>query len=193
MKIFVKIVDKITSVAGAVAGVMLCITVILMITEVVLRSFFTKTLYVADEYSAFLMVGITFLGLAYALKEGSHIQMSLVHRFLTDKQRAILNIITLAIGFVLIAIIFVKTSQFFWTAVVYGGRSLNVSGTHLAIPKFFMPLGSMVFALQFLSEMFKNVIQIREGKYTKHKTELEELEELLDKELSVKPERGVVS
>lgn len=48
---------------------MLCVALVMICAEIVLRSVFDRTLYITDEYSGYLMCGLTFCALAYTLRE----------------------------------------------------------------------------------------------------------------------------
>ena len=165
MKRLVKKIDSVSNIAAVISAVMLCLGLVLVVTEVVLRRFFTKTLYITDEFTGYLMVGITFFGLAYCLKEKAHIRMTILHRLLKGKKRACLDIFTLVVGFVLMAIVTYSTGKFFWEAVVYKTQSMQISKIYMAIPKSLLPLGSFIFTLQFLGEIMKSAVQISENDF----------------------------
>ena len=189
MKRLIKLIDGLSNAAGAVSAVMLCLSLLLVIGEVVLRSFFSRTLYITDEYTGYLMAGITLFGLAYSLKEKGHIRMTVMHRFLKGRKRAWLDIFTFVIGFVLMSIVTYTTFNFFWEAVLYKTQSMQISKTYLAIPKSLLPLGCFIFALQFLGEILKSLVQIRENNFPDLSRE-EELEQ--EAGLEAGPEGGAV-
>ena len=165
MKRLIKKIDCLSSIAAVISAVMLCIGLVLVVVEVALRRFFTKTLYITDEFTGYLMAGVTFFALAYCLKEKGHIRMTILHRFLKGKKRACLDILTFLAGFVLMAIVTYSTGKFFWEAVVYKTQSMQISKIYMAIPKSLLPLGSFIFAMQFLGEIMKSVVQIRENDF----------------------------
>ena len=172
MKKLIHRIDGLSDLAGAVSAVMLCASLLMVILEVTLRSFFSKTIYITDEYTGYLMVGITFFGLSYCLKEKGHIRMTVLHRFLKDKKRAYLELFTFVIGFCLMAIVAYTTFLFFWESVEYQTQSMQISKTYLAIPKSMLPLGTVIFALQFLGEILRTITQIRENDF--HEMSLKE-------------------
>lgn len=167
MRGFVRMIDRISNVFGVIAGIFMILGMVLVLTEVVAR-FFNKTIYITGEYTAYFMVAITFLGLAYTLKEKGHIRMTFLHNlkiFKSGKVRAYLEMYTLLIGFILFSIITVVTAQYFWDSVVTDTRSMQVSQTPLAIPQFAMPLGSLLITLQFVAEFFRSIIHIQTGEF----------------------------
>lgn len=50
----------------------------LVLAEVVTRYFFNRPLGLADEFGGYALVAITFLGLAYTLKEKAHVRVTMV-------------------------------------------------------------------------------------------------------------------
>jgi len=166
LKLTIKLIDRLGSLSGLISGVMLLAALIMVLIEVVMRSVFHGTLYVTDEYCGYVMVGITFLSLAYCLKEKGHIRMTFLQRILKGRGLALLEIAALTVGMVLMAIVTWKTFWFFWEAVEYRSQSMQVSNTYLAIPKAMMPLGCGMFAIQFFGEILKCVESLKNGDYS---------------------------
>ncbi|WP_019416239.1 TRAP transporter small permease subunit [Paenisporosarcina sp. TG20] len=164
MEKFVRIIDKTSNAFGVLAGILMILSVVLVITEVIMRSAFDSTIYITSEYSAYFMVGVTFLGLAYTLKEKGHIRMAFLQkRFKGQKARLILDLYTFTVGLVLFSILTVATFQFFLDSLMTGSQSMQLSKTYLAIPQFALPLGSLLITLQFVSEIIKSIVKFRSG------------------------------
>ena len=69
MKLLIRSIDRIAALIGALAGIMLCVALVMICAEIVLRSVFDRTLYITDEYMGYRMCGLTFCALAYTLRE----------------------------------------------------------------------------------------------------------------------------
>jgi len=64
---------------GAIlSSVALLALVVLILVEILGRSFFQYSTMIADEYSGYLYLSAVFFGLAYALNHESHIRISIV-------------------------------------------------------------------------------------------------------------------
>lgn len=163
MEIFIRLSDRLSKAGGVLAGILMLIGVTMVLTEIVLRTLFNMTLYITEEYTGYLMVGITFLALAYTLRERGHIRMTFLHSALKGKARTALDIYTFAFGMAFFSIVTWTTAGFFWDSVVSHSRSMQVSATYLAIPQFFMPLGSFIMTLQFAAEMCRSIVKLRPG------------------------------
>jgi|SRR5699024_1520337 len=166
MAAIVRIIDKISNAFGLIAGITMILGVVLVLTEVVVRSIFDSTIYITQEYTAYFMVAITFFGLAYTLKEKGHIRLTFLHKIVKPgKGRTILDIYAFICGFVIFAIITYATFDFFLSTYAAGTRSMQITKTYLAIPQFAMPLGSFIITLQFIAEILKSIIKLQTGDY----------------------------
>ncbi|MCJ8500821.1 TRAP transporter small permease subunit [Desulfatitalea alkaliphila] len=161
LKWIINAIDWISGVGGFLTGVMMCLGVGLIMGEIVFRTFFNQTLYVAEEYAGYLMAMLTFCALAYTLRERGHIRMTFLHKVVVGRGRAYLDLACLTIGFCFCLVLIYFTFIFFWDSVVTGSRSMQISKTYLAIPQAFLPFGALLFALQFFSEMLKSFLVIK--------------------------------
>ena len=171
METFVSLCDRLSQASGIMAGVMMLTGLALVITEIMVRKLFSTTLYITEEYMAYLMVAITFLGLAYTLKEKGHIRLVFMHTVLKGKARIALDIFAFTVGLAIFAAITATTASFFWDSVVNQSRSMQISKTYLAIPQFFMPLGAFIMTMQFAAEIGRSILQLRSENYREHEVE----------------------
>jgi TRAP-type C4-dicarboxylate transport system permease small subunit len=176
MEKFIRGIDRISNACGIISGIMMLIGVTLVLTEVFVRAVFDTTLYITEEYTAYLMVGITFLGLAYTLKEKGHIRMVFMHKIIKrGKARILLDIYSFTVGLAVFAVITGATFVFFWDSVLSGTQSMYISKTFIAIPQSAMPLGSLLITLQFAAEIMKSIIKLRTGATDEQEIESEML------------------
>jgi len=176
MKTFINAIDRISGFGGWAAGVLMVIALVIGVSEIVTRYAFGKTLYIADEYSGYLMAMLTFLGLAYTLRERGHIRMMFLMHILKGRRRVIFNMICMFVGFVFCIGLIQFTGEFFWDSVDNQTQSMQITETYLAIPEAFLPIGSFFLLLQFLSEFLKGVAILRHD--TAGLRILEEIDEL---------------
>ena len=161
MKRLIRIIDVISGACGGFAGLLLCLGVVLTGLEIVLRSGLDSTLFITDEYSGYLMCGMTFCGLAYTLREKGHIRMTFIHKIVTGRRRECLDLFCYGAGTVFSAVLTYYTWALFWDSVMTGSQSMQVSETYLSIPQFFMPFGAFVLTLQFLAEFLKTIMVVQ--------------------------------
>ena len=163
MESFVRLCDRLSVACGVASGILMVLSTLLVLVEIVVRTAFSKTLYVTEEYSGYLMAAMTFLALAYTLKDKSHIRMTFLHTIAKGRAKVWVDIFAFCIGGIFCAVLTYTTGDFFWDAVVTKSRSMQISQTYLAIPQFFMPFGTLVMTLQFAAEVFRSVLLLRSG------------------------------
>ncbi len=161
MKRIINAIDFLSGIGGWFAGILIAFAFGLALAEIATRSFFGGTLYIADEYSGYLMAVLTLSGLAYTLRERGHIRMMFLVHVLKGRKKTIYNMICLAVGFLFCIACTWFTADFFWDSVVNKSQSMQLSETYLAIPQVFLPLGAILLALQFLAEFLKGVEVLR--------------------------------
>ncbi len=171
MQKFVNLCDRLSHSCGMVAGIMMLLGLALVIIEVVIRALFDMTLYITEEYTAYLMVAITFLALSYTLKEKGHIRLTFLNTVLKGKARLFLDMYAFAMGLSVSILITITTTRLFWDSVVSQTRSMQISETYLAIPQFFIPLGALVLALQFAAELVRAILKMRSGRVEEQEVE----------------------
>lgn len=161
VKKLINALDTLSGFGGFLAGTMMCIGVVLIVSEIILRTGFSKTLYVTEEYAGYLMAMLTFCALGYTLRDRSHIRMTFLHKVVVGRARVYLDMVCFVIGFCFCVVLTYFTAKFFWDSVVTGSRSMQISRTYLAIPQAFLPFGSLLISLQFLSEFLKGIFLLR--------------------------------
>lgn len=162
MKKLINLLDGLSGAGGWLAGILMVLALLLVMGEVVIRSAFSGTLYVADEYAGYLMAMLTFAGLAYTLRERGHIRMMFLPHILKGRAHILFNMACFVVGFLFCAALTAYTWEFFWDSVVSQSQSMQISETYLAIPQAFLPLGSLLMTLQFLAEFLKGVTILRQ-------------------------------
>src|SRR5699024_10057507 len=121
MEKIIRFIDRVSTSFGIISGIFILLGMILVLTEIIARSVFHSTIYISGEYTGFFMVSITFLGLAYTLKDRGHIRMVFLHKlFKSNRARTILDIYSYIIGLVVFAIITKITFDFFMDSVATG-------------------------------------------------------------------------
>ncbi len=161
MKKFIKFVDTLSWLGGYTSGIMMIVGFVLVIIEILVRGLFVKTLYITEEYTGYLMAGVTYLALAFTLRDGAHIRMTFIFEVLSERKKLLLEIICFVIGFAFSIVLTYLTFSLFWDSVITGTKAMSISETPLAIPQALLPIGSFLMTLQFLSEIAKRSLALR--------------------------------
>ena len=138
----------------ALAALALFIMTLLVTIDVIGRELGHPT-GVAHEISGYCLVVIIFLGLAYTLRIGQHVQVSAVTGKLPQRARRWLKVATSTIGLAFIG-------WLFWFTLQHAIRSYNlesVSMTPLRVPlwplEMLLPIGLGLLALAIIAETVK--------------------------------------
>jgi len=160
-----KIISWAVDSAGFVAGMMIVLGMILIVIEILLRKLFNSTLYISDEYSAYLNVAIAFMSFSYALKEDAHVRVKIIDPLLkSDNSKYLLETICYIVAFIFSICMFYFCSKLFWDSLISHNRSMQVSRTYLAIPQFFMLMGTLLLSLSGVNGIIKNYSMYRKSK-----------------------------
>lgn len=146
-----KIVEKVNELAGWLSGFCICAAATLIIAEIIIRSCFASTLYVADEFTGYLMAASSMLGLGYVEAVHGHIRMDLVDllREKFPKLIRLLNYIAYIAAIIVALYLTWVSYKTFDQSFANGSRSMQISETLLWIPQIFLPIGSALLLLQY--------------------------------------------
>ncbi|MDN3718177.1 TRAP transporter substrate-binding protein DctP [Roseibium salinum] len=82
-----RVATALNRIAGGLAAIILVYIFLHIIMEIVLRSFFSSSTFVLDEFVGYAVAAMTFLSLGYALNSGSLIRVDLVVGRLSGRPR----------------------------------------------------------------------------------------------------------
>jgi TRAP-type C4-dicarboxylate transport system permease small subunit len=123
------------------AGVFLVVMLVIIVIGVLSRYVFNFPFYFVEEYSGYLMVGIGFLGTAYAFHKRAHVRVDTVSEMLPKRARAGLETITMFIGICIIAILLWYSVKLFLMDFKGNVLSSTIMQTPLWIPQTFILIG----------------------------------------------------
>jgi TRAP-type C4-dicarboxylate transport system permease small subunit len=145
-----RISARVALAAAQVAVAILVAVTCLILTEIVLRSFFDTSTHILEEYVAYGLGTMVFLGLAQAMREGALVRVDLVLGRLTPGARRWFEIVTcvttlLVMSFV-IYFIFIRVGRDFTRGTI----SMTRAATPIWIPQAIVALGMLIFMFQVL-------------------------------------------
>lgn len=136
-----------------ISAVAILVSSLILTYEVLMRYVFKIPTIWEIESAIYLGVMATFLGSAYGLKDGAHINIDVVVRALSPKARKRMERVTSCMALLFTAYVGYKGWGLFWEAFSKGWRSESLWGPPLAIPYLFLPLGMSMLSLQFLIQI----------------------------------------
>jgi TRAP-type C4-dicarboxylate transport system permease small subunit len=161
MNKFVKLSDSLSEFMAIVSALILGLMTLLILVEIFIWNMFEKTTLIADEYSAYGLAAIIFLGAGYCLKEKGHIRITLVLGFLPEKMERIITFIATLITTVFMGYLWWYLFKMVKSAVQYGSTSGTLTHTPLWIPQTIMLIGAACFFIQLAATSVKTWAAIR--------------------------------
>ncbi len=163
MKTLIKGIEKLSDAMVFVSAVLLGLMTILILVEIFLWNAFEKTTLIADEYSAYGLAAIIFLGAGYCLKEKGHIRITLVLHFLPNRAERIITFLATAATTVFMGYLWWYLYLMVAAAYRYGSTSGTLTHTPLWIPMGVMLVGAAAFLIQFVGTTLKTFKAIGTG------------------------------
>ena len=157
MRRCVRFCEKLQTLGAYLAsGLVLALTG-LILTEIVLRSFFDHSTMIADEYSGYLYLAMVFIALGYTFREGGHIRITLLSsRFSPEGQRRI-DIFATLVLLLLLGFIFYHSVRMVLDAYSFEMVSETVSETPIWITQLPIPVGIALFFLAALAYLLRRI------------------------------------
>jgi len=160
---FVRWVEKTSDWLAGISGVMLGLMTVLILVEIFLWNIFQKTTLIADEYCAYGLAAIIFLGAGYCLKEKGHIRITLVLGFLPQKLSRVITFLATAVTTVFMGYLWWYLFKMVRAAVRYHSTSGTLTNTPLWIPQAIMLIGAFSFFMQLIATTIRTYHAIGTG------------------------------
>jgi len=137
------------------SAIILGLMTILILVEIGLWNTLKVTTLMADEYSAYGLAAIIFLGAGYTLKEKGHIRITLVLNLLPNRFASLITALatsgtTFFIGYLVWQLYRMTASTHH-----YGSTSGTLTATPLWIPQTIVVIGAVFFAVQMMAESLR--------------------------------------
>lgn len=155
MNTFVRLVEKISNLTAWVSAVMLGLMTLLILVEILLWNAFQKTTLIADEYSAYGLAAIIFLGAGYCLKEKGHIRITLILGLLPEKLARVMTFVATCVTTVFMGYLWWYLFKMVSATYHYQSTSGTLTHTPLWIPQTLMLIGAAGFLIQLAAMSIK--------------------------------------
>lgn len=139
--------------AARVAAVILVGVTGLILTEIVLRSFFARSTHIVEEYVAYGLGTMIFLGLAEAMRIGALVRVDVVLGKLRPTARRWVEIGACAVTLAVMSFVVYYLSQRVGRDFARGTISMTKAATPMWIPNAVVCVGMVIFMLQVLVYM----------------------------------------
>lgn len=147
---------------GAAIGVVSIFAMMVLITiELVSRKVFHFSTLISDEISGYLLVLVTYMGLSYTMKEGGHIQVTIITDHLPPRILRPLKVGWYLLGMGYSSLLAYRTWCMTYQSYSNGTNASTILGTPLFLPQAFMALGLSLLTIQMVMEAITNVNNLR--------------------------------
>lgn len=157
------IIETVSTWSACVSAAVLGLMTILILLEIFLWNTVQKTTLIADEYSAYGLATIIFLGAGYCLKERGHIRITLVLGFLPPRAARIITCISTALTTLFMGYLWWYLLKMVQSTVRYHSTSGTLTNTPLWIPQTMMLVGAAGFFLQLFGTTLRTYAAIGSG------------------------------
>lgn len=162
IRLFINLIDTFIEWTGKAASWLVLALVLLICYDVAMRYLFQQGSVALQELEWHLFALIFLLGSAYTLKHDEHVRVDIIYqsRFMSDKKRALVNIIgTLFLLLPFCILVLTSSWPFVENAFYYNEGSPDPGG----LPYRFLLKGSLLIAfglliLQALADMARNFL-----------------------------------
>jgi len=163
MKRIAHIVEKIAYLGGYYSGWLVPLMMILVVVEVFWRYVLHQPLMVADEFSAYMLVALSYLGFAYTWRQGGHVRVTVLVSRLPFRAASWIRFM----GLILVFIFMIELDWVGYKMILYALQINLRSSTWLMVPLFWPQLtvfvGFILLTLLIVVDIVQAFIKIRAG------------------------------
>ncbi len=163
MNQIIRFTESLSNQMAKISAVLLGLMSVLILVEIFLWNLFEKTTLIADEYSAYGLAAIIFLGAGYCLKEKGHIRITLVLGLLPEKASRVITFISTVITTCFMGYVWWWLFKMVQATLRYGSTSGTLTNTPLWIPQTIMLIGATCFFIQLIGTSIKTFQAIETG------------------------------
>ena len=155
------IINRISLYAAYAAGVCAALLIVLVLSEIIRRTFFNSSFLWTFEISSWLLVAFAFLGMGYTLQSGGHVRITLLASRLPKHIQTWLELVLSLIS----AAMFIYFTIFLFEGMV-STYQMGEVGTSVLEPPIWLiwaaaVVGLSIFSLQFVGIFLESLIKLR--------------------------------
>jgi TRAP-type C4-dicarboxylate transport system permease small subunit len=163
MKRIALLLEKIAYLGGYYSGWLVPLMMMLVVVEVFMRYVLHQPLMVADEFSAYMLVALSYLGMAYTWRQGGHVRVTVLVSRLPYRASSWIRFF----GLILVLIFMIELDRVGYKMIVYALHINLRSSTWLMVPLFWPQLtvfiGFVLLTLLLVVDIVRTFIKIRTG------------------------------
>lgn len=162
--LILSVIDAVSEWSGKIVSSLILLLALLVGYEVVVRYIFKSPTLWVGELSEMIFGTFIIIGGAYTALKSSHVNMDLVHKSLSTRSRALMDVLTFFIAL-----------AFMYPLIWFGGKSAIKSimtlehastlwGPPLYPFRVMLPLGALLLTLQLIAKFIRDLRTLISGK-----------------------------
>ena len=163
MKQFGNLIDKFCYWGGYLSGWLVPIMMMLVVVDVFMRYVMRQPLMVSDEFSAYMLVALSYLGFAYTWREKGHVRIEIFVTRLSPKTYSWVRLL----GLIVTLIFMLEMDRAAWKMITYALQINLRSSTWLTFPLFWPQLtvfiGFVMLTLMLVVDIARAAGKIKAG------------------------------
>lgn len=148
-----RIPDHIARIGMVVSGSLVVVMMVLVTVDAGLRKLTGFSTQVAQEFSGYMLVAITFLSAGYGLRSGSFIRVTAFYERIPERIRPFVQLSYDLVNVLYVICLGYVTCRLVLSSYQQGTVSTQASGIPLYIPQLAMVVGVAVFGIAVLADI----------------------------------------
>ena len=154
-------IEKLSDWMARISAVILGLMALLILLEILLWNTVEKTTLIADEYCAYGLAAIIFMGAGYCLKEKGHIRITLLLGVMPEKVSRMVTFGATCVTTAFMGYLWWYLFKMVAATMRYNSTSGTLTNTPLWIPQTVMLIGAACFFIQLVGTSVKTFQAIR--------------------------------
>ncbi len=130
------LIEKLANGSGFISGLLVPIMMVLIVVEVFMRYVLHSPLMIADEFSAYMLIALSYIGFAYTWRQGGHVRIEILVNRLAPATKQKVRLL----GLILVFIFMLEMDRVAYKMVAYALKMNLRSSTWLMFPLFWPQL-----------------------------------------------------
>ncbi len=156
----IRFIDRLSEWSGKITSYSLLAMIAILSIEVLMRYVFNSPTIWAHELTMYLFAATVMLGGAYALLNDGHVKMDIIYTRLSDRKKAILDIVTFLFFVIFIGALLWKGSDIACKSIKVMEKSDSAWSPYIWPSRLIVAIGALLLLLQGLVNFIKNIIYL---------------------------------
>ena len=158
-----KIDDYLSRISGAgvvISGILIAASSLLIFVYILNRQFIGQVWLFVEDWTGLALVAIGYLGMAYTLRKGKHLNVDIFIRHASPRLRNILDVIISIVALCVISYMLERSIDWFIYAYKGNVRTPSAVLTPVWIPSITMIVGVFILQLEMLFHLIRTIIYV---------------------------------